>query len=557
MTKRSTFAASELAESDLVRIKSTLRTIIASGHLGQSDRRARLLDYLVDRECSGEGGRIKAFSIGVDVFDRDASFDPNTDSIVRTEMARLRDGLRLFYAENDSPDLVRIEIPKGSYRPRFRCAPSPSERVRSLWPIAATIAALATLALLGWTVLRPATGPSAAAPVDVVRISVLPFAAEGNHPDLDEIAFGLFSELTMDLSAYPWIAVVSPIPEGVDASERADFVLANSLLWKDERLLTNSQLQSAADGRLIWSKAQTVATDVAAIEDVQNQITSGIAASLGSVQGFSEDLVRLRNARNSEADLDAFLCFLGVYHYVAVPTDDEHRALRTCLERVTRDFPDYGEAWAALGFIYMDEGRFGRNPRPGADPWADARGAVERGLALAPLREPTLQAALILAIEAPERDLEAARTHAQKLYDLFPRHPATLVLIGSRLATFAGRWEEGLALVRQAQALEHDPPSVFFLTEAYFAAMGTDDAKLARATEPLTSRNSVPELLLTYLSTAATGRDEDAEALRLALGNAGFQSDDDLAGFVLNRRYDPTLEARLLERLGAASTTFR
>ncbi|MBK5961333.1 hypothetical protein CCR97_24460 [Rhodoplanes elegans] len=55
---------------------------------------------------------------------RDASFDPNSQSIVRTEAARLRQELDRYYAEAGRDDPIRIALPRGRYVPTFtRVAP--------------------------------------------------------------------------------------------------------------------------------------------------------------------------------------------------------------------------------------------------------------------------------------------------------------------------------------------------------------------------------------------------------------------------------------------------
>lgn len=559
-------------------IQAAAEAIKSSGRLGRSDRRARLLDYLIAAECSGNGDAIKAFTIAVDVFGRDESFDPNSDSIVRSEIGRLRDALRMFYAENTRSDLVVIDIPKGAYRPVFTLpepAPETPSRRRRIGRVGGRVGgrlggalvavALALALVLGlavWVLLQPVAvvppdprpaqdgGQDDAPPFGLLRIAVMPFDKSGNHPELDQIAFGLYSELTLDLSAYPWVAVVSPLdPDDFGA----DYVLKSDLLWQDDLLQTNSQLISLPEQRLIWSKSDTASTTVEEIQAVQGRIASGIARSLGSDSGIAPDLIVARKARGSKTSLDAFLCYLGIYDYLATPTDDEHRALRTCLEGVVRDFPDYGEAWAALGVLYMDEARFSRNPNPDRDPWAAARTAIETGLQLAPLHNPTLMAALVLAIEAPQRDLQAAERHARKLLDLFPRHPETLALIGSRRAEFFGEWEAGLAEIEQALALEHSPPSAFYLTHAFHAAMGPDDTAAAQAAERLTGETSKPQLLLRYLAAARTGQTDEVQRQRALLAEQGLTDKGSLVQFVLQRRYDDALERTLLDQLQAAS----
>ena len=43
----------------------------------------KFLSYIVSETLAGRGTNIKAFSIGVDVFNRDENFDPGQDTLVR------------------------------------------------------------------------------------------------------------------------------------------------------------------------------------------------------------------------------------------------------------------------------------------------------------------------------------------------------------------------------------------------------------------------------------------------------------------------------------------
>jgi adenylate cyclase len=116
--------SARLSRSDDIAVLEALDAIIASGALGGGERlpallRYLLLRYLVTEELAGRGERIKAFAIATEVLGRGADFDPQLDSIARTEMARLRKVLDHVTASNSDAGQVRITIPKGSYRPRI------------------------------------------------------------------------------------------------------------------------------------------------------------------------------------------------------------------------------------------------------------------------------------------------------------------------------------------------------------------------------------------------------------------------------------------------------
>ena len=70
--------------------------------------------------------RIKAYSIAVEVFGRDASFDPQTDPIVRIEAGHLRRALERYYLTAGQSDPVLITISKGGYVPSFSLRPAPA-----------------------------------------------------------------------------------------------------------------------------------------------------------------------------------------------------------------------------------------------------------------------------------------------------------------------------------------------------------------------------------------------------------------------------------------------
>ena len=83
-------------------VNAQLATILDHPLFARSPRQSDLLSYLVAESLAGRGERIKATSIAVDVFGRDASFDQQRDTIVRVEAGRLRRKLEEYY-QGDGP----------------------------------------------------------------------------------------------------------------------------------------------------------------------------------------------------------------------------------------------------------------------------------------------------------------------------------------------------------------------------------------------------------------------------------------------------------------------
>lgn len=98
-------------------IEGEIRQILNFAGIEDDNRISALLRYLVSEHLAGRGDRLKAYSIGVDVFDKKKDFNPSTDSIIRVETHRLRRLLKEYYTQNASTARIRIEIAKGTYNP--------------------------------------------------------------------------------------------------------------------------------------------------------------------------------------------------------------------------------------------------------------------------------------------------------------------------------------------------------------------------------------------------------------------------------------------------------
>jgi two-component SAPR family response regulator len=74
-----------------------------------SDKDVELLRYLL--RSTHEGKDLKETIIAIDFFGKDASFDPGSDSIVRSNIYNLRKKLESYYLDLGANDTVRFFIP--------------------------------------------------------------------------------------------------------------------------------------------------------------------------------------------------------------------------------------------------------------------------------------------------------------------------------------------------------------------------------------------------------------------------------------------------------------
>ena len=139
-------------------VRAQLQRILDSPAFEASERRRRFLRYIVEESLAGRADQIKEYSVGVEVFDRPADYDPRIDSIVRVEARRLRTRLAEYYEGEGKDDALRFRLPKGGYAPTFEHADVPiatevvgSTKPRSpRWWIAGAACALLVLAVAGY-----------------------------------------------------------------------------------------------------------------------------------------------------------------------------------------------------------------------------------------------------------------------------------------------------------------------------------------------------------------------------------------------------------------------
>lgn len=96
-----------------------LEEVIASPHFCNSKRYPALLRYIVENTLDGKSDLLKERTLGIEVFDRPATYDTNADTVVRYTAGEVRKRLLLFYSEGEHGSGIRISLPAGSYVPEF------------------------------------------------------------------------------------------------------------------------------------------------------------------------------------------------------------------------------------------------------------------------------------------------------------------------------------------------------------------------------------------------------------------------------------------------------
>ena len=344
-------------------IRMQLDRILLSPGFQGANRRARLLRFLVEQTLEERGDSLKESVIAAEVFERAPDYDPQVDSVVRVEVGRLRSRLVEYYGQAGQDQPVRIEIPKGGYRPEFvfRDAapetvtdapdrvPPPQQNVilpsRKLpdWKlaVAATIAIAVLAGVFWWTrTVHPANPTS---------IAVLPFLNLSGDPANEYLGDGISEEVTEALSQSPGLQVVARTSafqyKGRAADVReigrklgAGAVLEGSVARRGQGLHVVAQLIRARDGYHLWS--QSYDGSAADLPSVEDQITQTVNQELDPAVAVRETIA----ARNPEAH-DLYL--RAAHEFSRRSPDSARRAIGLAKQAIEKD-PSYAQPYVLM-----------------------------------------------------------------------------------------------------------------------------------------------------------------------------------------------------------------
>lgn len=302
-------------------VEAALVTVLESSGLKSSPSLRKILEYVVTEELEGRGEKIKAYSIGLDALGKPSSFNPQLDPSIRVNFGRLRLALDLHYSNEGQEDPVKIEIPKGTYRPNFianESVPStspdrtdrtdrtddprseglaePAPRIRSGLGFAVIVVVL-LLVGLGYYALGPLLTPKETVGDDrreanAIFVKVRGIANSQENPSEVELAVNLVRELRAALSRNRALSVVMLDGAGDKSREKTDFAI-NAVVRKIENdHKVAIELVNGHTNALVWARSFELkpiengsATETLVFEIVQELHTQVLGASKKVLEG--------------------------------------------------------------------------------------------------------------------------------------------------------------------------------------------------------------------------------------------------------------------------------
>jgi adenylate cyclase len=485
-------------------VHAQLARILASREFAGSPQLAQFLRFVVEETLAGRQKEVKAYTIGLKVFHRPPSFDPQSDTIVRVEGSRLRRKLDHYYLTEGREDGVRIDLPPGGYVPRITVAAEadsalsqtaspvqdPLSTRRRWWRLLAGVAVVLLVAGLGmWSFwpLAPqrdsdlamvAGGRPSEAGRRITTIAVSPFRNLSGDPSQDYFSFGLTEEIISRLTRFRDIRVASthaaaetPADEAMHqdmlARGFASFLLDGSVRREGSRVRVTAKLLDLNSGEYRWATDYDRSVSVGDLIDIQDDIAKQIVAAVAQPYGVVTRVEMEKLQRAGAGNLAAYECILWTLHYWAHISPDNHRKGRDCLEEAVIRDPTYARAWAYLAYYYLDEYRWRFNPRPGLPSALErANIAARRAGDLDP--DSAVARLALAAVAFFNGDLALFRSYGEAALRMNPSDPEHMASFGARLA-YSGDWERGLALVHEAIALNPWHPDWYRLPLIYDA----------------------------------------------------------------------------------------
>ncbi len=384
----------EFSPERLGLVRDHLKDVFASKAFAGSKRAQDFLQLIVEHALAGRLDSLRERMIGAEMFGRRIDYDTANDAVVRVKATEVRRKLAQYYQESTKPPPVRIELPSGSYVPKFHWeaqsrsladphpgdlppAPpepstmaAPAETFRQRRVVADTLAALVFIAAIGYLGFK--VWPRRLPPEpEHHAIAVLPLQNLSGDPRQDYFADSMTEELIADLGQVSASRVISrtsmmtykgttkTLPQ-IARELGVDTVVEGSVLRQGKQVRITAQLIDAKTDQHLW--ARSYVRDLNDVLSLQAEVAWTIADQI-RIAVTPEERARLARPRTVEPEAQE----LYLQGMQALDTGNPRSGIG-CFQKAIDKDPNYAQAYAALANSYGWMGEAGWMPYSDAFP---------------------------------------------------------------------------------------------------------------------------------------------------------------------------------------------
>jgi TolB-like protein/Flp pilus assembly protein TadD len=451
-------------------VHAELRSILATDAFRRSARSSRLLQTLVEYSLAGRAAELKEYSLALEAFDRQPSFDPRADPIVRVEAGRLRKKLNEYYENQGCENTIRIVLPLRRYSAEFRrslaapptalpiaAAPAPPvpRKLRVKWLLPFLPVLIVIVSVIVWE-KRPTAAPGISS-AGAASIAVLPFTDLGRGSTQESINDALTEELVEALSHVHALRVVSRLGSSYFKGKSEDvieigrrlgvrYILEGSVNRFAGHIRVIARLVNTSDGYLVWSK--TFEREFQKTAPAGEQMARAIVDELRQQLGMS---FQRPFAERRSSSAEAYQSFLKGVSFSRRWSAADLRKSLDFFDRSASVDPGYAPAWAGLADTYVVLAGFGGiAPSEAVE---KARLAANRAIALdSGLAHAHASLAFIKAVY--DWDWKAAGAEFRLAHDLDPSDARIHEAWVTGYLIPLGKFDEALKQILEAQELD-------------------------------------------------------------------------------------------------------
>jgi TolB-like protein/Tfp pilus assembly protein PilF len=317
-------------------------------------------------------------------------------------------------------------------------------------------------------------------------VAVLPFKSAGSNAELAALAEGMTEEIATGLSRFSYLRVIAHGSTPGSAADGADvratgkalgarYVIAGSLRQAGSRLRLAVQLVDTSSGAHLWAESYERPFAADSVFELQDELVPRIVSTVADSNGvLPRSMSESLRSRDPE-ELSPYEAVLRSFGYMQRVTAEELAAATSALEIAVRKAPAYGDAWAMLSALYVQD--HAQSFRLWTDSLARGLDAAQRAVAEAPTNSQA-HASLAQALYF-RRELQAFRNAAERAFALNGMDANNVAFMGE-LLTYAGDRERGLALAARAKELNPNHPGWYWYAD-FYDAYSRVDYRAARA----------------------------------------------------------------------------